>query len=74
MSDNEYFTLVFKGDIRKIKGNPMKIETCYGVPVASGMGNAFDMIENMIEIEEAAHKLIEAINRMPQERQENADG
>lgn len=63
MSKRDYFTLVFEGDITKIKGNPMKIETIYGVPVASGMGNAFDVIENIHEIEEAAGKLIAAIAR-----------
>lgn len=63
MTDHEYFTLVFAGDITKINGNPMKIETPYGCPVASGMGNAFDVIENLHEIEDAAHKLIEAITR-----------
>lgn len=63
MSNREYFTLVFKGDITKIQGNPMKIETPYGLPVASGMGNAFDVIENIHEIEDAASKLVAAISR-----------
>jgi hypothetical protein len=63
MSNRKYFTLVFEGDITKIEGNPMKIETIYGVPVASGMGNAFDVLENLHEIEDAAQKLIAAIAR-----------
>jgi hypothetical protein len=62
-SKREYFTLVFEGDITKIQGNPMKIETPYGLPVASGMGNAFDALENLHEIEDAATKLIAAIAR-----------
>lgn len=63
MSNRKYFTLVFEGDITKIEGNPMKIETIYGVPIASGMGNAFDVLENLHEIEAAAQKLIAAIAR-----------
>jgi hypothetical protein len=52
MSDREYFTLVFEGDISKFKGNPLKTETPFGVPFAAGMGNAFDKIENIEEIAE----------------------
>jgi hypothetical protein len=59
----EYFTLVFKGDIRNLRGNPMKIETIYGLPVASGMGNAFDALENIHEIEDACRKLIASISQ-----------
>lgn len=72
MGDRNYFTLVFEGDITKIKGNPHKIETPYGFPVASGMGNAFDVIENLHEIEEAASKLIAAICRY--QNNEDDDG
>jgi hypothetical protein len=59
----EYFTLVFKGDITKIKGNPMKTETIYGVPVASGAGNVFDALENIHEVEAACQKLIASISQ-----------
>jgi hypothetical protein len=47
MSDKQYFTLVFEGDIRAYKGNPLKTETPFGVPVAVGVGNAFDQIESL---------------------------
>jgi hypothetical protein len=67
MSDREYFTLVFEGDISKFKGNPLKTETPFGVPFAAGMGNAFDKLENIEEIADAAQKLIDAIDRCPQE-------
>lgn len=63
MSDREYFTLVFQGDITKFNGNPLKTETPFGVPFAAGMGNAFDALENIHEIEDAAQKLIAAIAR-----------
>lgn len=62
MMANE-FTVVFEGDIRKLKGNPLRYETEFGKPIAAGIGNAFDKIENIIEIEEAAMKLLEAIRR-----------
>lgn len=66
--DAKYFTLVFAGDITKIKGNPMKIETIYGVPVASGMGNAFDKLEKIDEIADAAHSLLDLISNFPPSR------
>jgi hypothetical protein len=63
MNDRKYFTLVFEGDISKFKGNPLKTETPFGVPFAAGMGNAFDDLENIREIEDAAQRLIAAIAR-----------
>lgn len=36
------FTLVFEGDIRKFKGNPLKTETPFGVPFVASMGNALE--------------------------------
>ncbi len=62
MSDREYFTLVFKGDITKLGQNPHKIETPFGFAVASGMGNAFDRLEDIDEIAEAAQKFIDVID------------
>jgi len=59
----KFFTLVFEGDITKFKGNPLKTETPFGVPVAAGLGNAFDELENIHEIEDAAQNLIAAIAR-----------
>lgn len=47
MSEPKYFTLVFEGDIRDFKGNPLKTKTPFGVPVSSGIGNAFDEIEQL---------------------------
>lgn len=45
MSDEQYFTIVFKGDIRKLDFNPLKTTTIYGEPVAASVGNALDKIE-----------------------------
>jgi hypothetical protein len=64
MGDRDYFTLVFKGDITKFKGSPLKTETPFGVPVAAGLGDAFQKLENIFEIEDAAQKLIAAIARI----------
>lgn len=37
---DEYFTLVFKGNLRKLRFNPHKAETVFGMPVAVSMGDA----------------------------------
>jgi len=63
MIDRTHFTIVFEGDITKLKGNPLKMETAYGKPVASGAGNAFDVIEGIHEIEDAATKLLQTIKK-----------
>src|SRR5882672_2645987 len=63
MIDRTHFTIVFEGDITKLKGNPLKMDTAYGKPVASGAGNAFDVIEGIHEIEDAATKLLQTIKK-----------
>ncbi len=45
----EYFTLVFKGDIRKFKENPLKTETPFGVAIIAGIGNAFEELDELRE-------------------------
>jgi hypothetical protein len=50
MSDEDkYFTLVFKGNIRKFKHNPLRTKTQFGVPVAAGVGDAFAKIDQLEE-------------------------
>jgi hypothetical protein len=66
--DRQFFTLVFEGDITKFEGNPMRTPTPFGVPVASGIGNAFDVIENIHEIEDAANNLLNVILKNSPER------
>ena len=63
MIDRTHFTIVFEGDITKLKGNPLKMETAYGKPVASGAGNAFDVIEGLHEVDLAAMKLLRTIKQ-----------
>ena len=39
---DEYYTLVFKGDIGQFPKNPFLIDTPFGRPVACGRGHALD--------------------------------
>ena len=41
------FTLVFAGDIRKFKMNPLTTVTPWGIPYAVGMGDAFEKIDKL---------------------------
>jgi len=43
---NQYFTLVFQGDICDFK-EPLKTETVFGVPFAAGVGDAFAETEQL---------------------------
>lgn len=43
--ERDYFTVVFKGDIRALPANVFKIESDFGQVVASGYGHAFREIE-----------------------------
>ena len=55
--NDEYFTLVFKGDIGKFKQNPMVTDTPFGRPVAAGRGDAFeeaDRLRSMIHSSDCA--------------------
>ncbi len=38
---SKFFTLVFEGDIRTFKKNPLTTETPFGIPFAAGVGDAF---------------------------------
>lgn len=59
----EFFTVVFHGDVTQFDDNPMDFESDFGKVAAIAVGNALDEIENIHEIEAAAEKLVEAINR-----------
>jgi hypothetical protein len=41
------FTLVFEGDIRKFKGNPLTTETPWGIPYAVAMGDALEELDEL---------------------------
>lgn len=47
--EREYFTLVFRGDLRKFKGNPLKTETPFGVPIAASLGDALVELNKLTE-------------------------
>lgn len=65
--DREFFTMVFEGDVTKIAKNVFKTKTPYGRPVAVGAGNAFDKIEKMHEMEEAARSFVAAADKLEQD-------
>ena len=45
----EFFTVVFRGDIRKLPFNPLRMNsTAFGEVVAVGIGNEFDEHESTI--------------------------
>ena len=39
------FTLVFEGDIRQFKRNPLTTETPWGIPYAVSMGDALEELD-----------------------------
>lgn len=43
----KYFTVVFRGNIRKFDKSPFNIRTEFGEVVAVGDGNSFDEIEDL---------------------------
>ncbi len=51
------FTVVFDGDLRKIKANPFQTDTPFGRPSACGLGNMFERedeaAETITQMEEA---------------------
>lgn len=61
------FTLVFEGDIRKIDGFIGHVDTPFGRPVASGLGNAFDQCAaseaRISELEAEVERLKEDVSR-----------
>lgn len=53
------FTIVFEGSIRDLSSNPMKIESPFGKPIASGMGNAFDeALEALLAVEDIEYSAL----------------
>lgn len=46
---DKFFTIVFKGDIRKLGFNPLKAETVFGEVVAASVGDAFFVLDLLRE-------------------------
>lgn len=61
MSRYTEFTLVFEGDIREFP-NPHATETPFGVPVMSGVFNAFDKAE---ELESKLEEALDLLRLLP---------
>ena len=53
------FTLVFEGDIRRFKMNPLATETPWGIPYAAGMGDAFEQIDQLEATISSAYRATE---------------
>lgn len=73
MSKDKYFTLVFAGNIREFKGNPLTTETVFGVPVSVGVGDAHDELERLHEAHD--QEIIRCCNtadRVAELQEENA--
>lgn len=60
-SETECFTLVFKGDITKFKGNPLRTETPFGVPYSAAIGDVIDAHDKLQEAVENLHSAAEQI-------------
>ena len=43
--ETEFFTLVFKGNLKKFKGNPLKTETPFGIPFVCALGDLSERID-----------------------------
>lgn len=54
----ERFTLVFGGDIRRFRGNPHMTETPFGVPIRSGIGDAFAENDDLEQQNERLRRLL----------------
>lgn len=46
---DEYFTLVFKGNLREFKGNPLKTETPFGIPFVAAIGDLSEVVDQLEE-------------------------
>lgn len=45
----EYFTLVFKGNLKGFAGNPLRTETPFGIPFICALGNVCDEADDLRE-------------------------
>lgn len=52
------FTIVFDGDMRHIKGNPLKMGTAFGRPIVSSLGNLSEECDRLREALEAVESEI----------------
>lgn len=59
---DEFFTLVFKGNLREFKGNPLRTETPFGTPFVCAIG---DLSEKVDELEDALHRIVQWADAYP---------
>lgn len=46
---DEYFTLVFKGNLKEFKGNPLRTETPFGIPFVCAIGDLSEQVDILEE-------------------------
>jgi len=56
-----FFTLVFAGDLRSIKRNPLQTATPFGRPIVAGLGNAFAEFDEVVAKRDA---LVDALREI----------
>lgn len=49
MAEQKYFTVVFEGDIGKMKANPFHIDSAWGRPVTIGKGDLLAEMDRHFE-------------------------
>jgi hypothetical protein len=52
------FTIVFEGNLRHIEGNPLKLETAFGKPIVSSIGDLSEECDKLREALEAVDSKI----------------
>ncbi len=50
LEESGCYTVVFNGRPRDLPGNPFKIESPFGRPIAMGYGNAFDAKDEVSDV------------------------
>jgi hypothetical protein len=53
--DEEYFTVVFMGNLKKLEGNPFWYESDFGVPISIAAGHALDELDELKDAQPPAH-------------------
>jgi hypothetical protein len=53
--DEEYFTVVFMGNVKKLEGNPFWFESDFGVPISIAAGHALEELDELRDAQPPAH-------------------
>jgi hypothetical protein len=47
--EDEYFTVVFMGDVKSLEGNPFWFRSDFGVPISIAAGHALEELDELRE-------------------------